>query len=102
LPCKQPSKEIVGSSPIIGTIFNSKNRKCPICGGIKKTKYSKTCEKCSAINQRKVNRPTKETLEAEIRNFSFTELGRKYGVIDNTIRKWCKYYNLPYRKKDMR
>jgi hypothetical protein len=25
-----------------------------------------------------------------------------YNVSDNAIRKWCKDYNLPYRKKDIK
>ena len=24
-----------------------------------------------------------------------------YGVSDNAVRKWCKYYCLPFRKKDL-
>jgi len=24
------------------------------------------------------------------------------GVSDNAVRKWCKYYGLPYRKKDIK
>jgi len=43
---------------------------------------------------RKVLRPDKNILEQEIRNFSFLSLGKKYGVSDNTIRKWCKIYNI--------
>lgn len=55
------------------------------------------------IEQRKVaNRPTKEVLLNEINCMSFVKVGKKYGVSDNTIRKWCKYYKLPYRKKDLR
>lgn len=57
----------------------------------------------SAFKQRKViDRPSKEILLQEILEFSFTEVGRKYGVTDNTIRKWCKFYKLPQRKKDLR
>ena len=55
------------------------------------------------FEQRKVfDRPSKETLSNDICNMSFVKVGKKYGVSDNTIRKWCKYYKLPYRKKDMR
>lgn len=35
----------------------------------------------------------------EIHNF--LAIGRKYGVSDNAIRKWCKGYGLPYRTKDL-
>ena len=30
---------------------------------------------------------------------SFLTIGKQYDVTDNTIKKWCKQYNLPYRKK---
>ena len=54
------------------------------------------------FNQRKIkNRPSKETLLNEIKTKSFCAIGKEYGVTDNTIRKWCKFYQLPYRKKDL-
>lgn len=63
--------------------------------------YSKK-QKESSFNQRKVkDRPTKEELFEMIKVFPFTEIGKKYGVTDNTIRKWCKMYRLPFRKKDL-
>ena len=53
------------------------------------------------FNQRKVkDRPSKEILFDKIKSKSFSSIGREYGVSDNTIRKWCKLYQLPYRKKD--
>lgn len=53
-------------------------------------------------NQRKVkNRPTKEELLKLIQNNNFTKVGKMFGVTDNTIRKWCKLYDLPFRKKDI-
>lgn len=56
----------------------------------------------SAFKQRKViDRPSREILLQEILEFPFTEVGKKYGVTDNTIRKWCKFYKLPHRKKDL-
>ena len=56
----------------------------------------------ASFRQRKVvDRPTKEQLLREIIESSFTEVGKKYDVSDNTIRKWCKFYKLPFRKKDL-
>ncbi len=40
---------------------------------------------------RKVERPSKEILELLIQDIPLTHIGLKYGVSDNTIRKWCKY-----------
>lgn len=77
------------------------NNKCKICGKAI-GQYSTYCEKCSHIVGRKVQRPTKEELFAEIKNNSFLSLQKKYRVTDNAIRKWCKQYQLPYRKKDLK
>lgn len=45
-------------------------------------------------SSRKVVRPSREILEEEIKKSNFSALGRKYGVSDNAIRKWCKAYNI--------
>ena len=36
-----------------------------------------------------------------IRYHTFTDIGVKYKVSDNAVRKWCVKYNLPKRKKDI-
>jgi uncharacterized protein YjcR len=36
-----------------------------------------------------------------LQKYSFVELGRMFGVSDNSIRKWCKAYDLPSRKSDV-
>lgn len=81
--------------------FKKKNNKCKICGK-DIGQYSTYCEECSHIAERKVQRPTKEKLLIEIKNNSFLALRKKYRVTDNAIRKWCKQYQLPYRKKDLK
>ena len=58
-------------------------------------------EKMRAFKQRKVKRPSKEELLFLIKNKTFTQIGKDYGVSDNAIRKWCKSYGLPYKKKDI-
>ena len=45
---------------------------------------------------------SKEELKQLIRTQSFCEVGRRYGVSDNAIRKWCKSYQLPSTKKDIK
>lgn len=70
---------------------------CPNCGR-EITKYGKLCSECAKIAQRRVSRPDRDTLKEDIRKYSFVEIGRKYGVSDNAIRKWCKGYGLPYKK----
>jgi hypothetical protein len=43
---------------------------------------------------RKVDRPPYEQLLAEIDATSFLAVGRKYGVSDNAVRKWLRWYEL--------
>lgn len=75
--------------------------KCKICGKI--TENKKYCsQKCSQIAQQRVKRPSREELKNLIKNFSFVFIGEKFNVSDNTIRKWCKNYQLPYRTKDIK
>lgn len=53
------------------------------------------CVKCSKILMRKVkDRPTKEQLRVDLLSMTYVAIGKKYGVSDNTIRKWLKnkYY----------
>ena len=57
---------------------------------------------CAKINSRKVERPTRETLKADIRNNSFLSLGRKYGVSDKTISKWFISYELPGKASELK
>jgi very-short-patch-repair endonuclease/transposase-like protein len=46
----------------------------------------------SHISQRKVERPNYEILLKEIEEMGYVGVGKKYGVSDNSIRKWKKYY----------
>jgi very-short-patch-repair endonuclease len=46
----------------------------------------------SILSQRKVERPDYNTLISEVELFGYTGTGKKYGVSDNTIRKWIKFY----------
>ena len=72
---------------------------CPICGGRCTNKYCS--QKCYYIGKRKVTPPSKKELEVLIKTTSFLQIGKMYGVSDNAVRKWCKKYNLPFRKKDI-
>lgn len=70
---------------------------CPHCKNIfiKNNCNQKYCSyNCSHTASRKTERPSKEQLEQEIKTTSFLQLGKKYGVSDNTIRKWVKAYEL--------
>lgn len=43
---------------------------------------------------RKTVRPTSEELLSMINGMSWRAIGKKYGVSDNAVRKWAKYYGL--------
>lgn len=68
------------------------------------SKHSLRCMECEAKNKTisLEDMPiTKEELKDLIRTIPFTEIGRKYNVSDNAIRKWCDKFNLPRKKSDI-
>jgi transposase-like protein len=44
------------------------------------------------LSARKVERPPYEQLLEEIEATSYSAVGRKYGVSDNAVRKWVRFY----------
>jgi 5-methylcytosine-specific restriction endonuclease McrA len=54
---------------------------------------STMCEKCWSIKNRKVERPPFNQLLNEVTEMGYSGTGRKYGVSDNTIRKWLTSFN---------
>lgn len=70
---------------------------CPMCNGPKNPK-SKICVSCYKKNQA-IKVPPKEELEPLIYKLPFVQIAKRYGVTDNAVRKWCKKYNLPYKKE---
>ena len=73
---------------------------CLKCG-TEITEKAKLCCECYKLSRQVCQRPTREELKTFIKTESFVSIAKKYGVTDNTIRKWCKAYNLPYRKADI-
>ena len=74
---------------------------CISCGK-EISKNAKRCKECAAEEQRVVSRPEREELKNLIRSNSFVSIGKMYDVSDNAVRKWCKYYNLPFKKTDIK
>jgi hypothetical protein len=87
----------------------SKHDECS-CGS-EKLKRSETCVKCymrnrkstiksvskssykeSMFQRRKVERPSYEQLLKELEESNWTQVGNKYGVSDNAVRKWVRMY----------
>jgi hypothetical protein len=94
--------------------YKGRNRKkncCSNCGAyqpFQRSSKSKLCIKCSnqkrkeRRNQRKVEWPSKEQLYLLIIQYPFTHIAKIYGVSETAVRKWCKTYELPYRKRDIK
>ena len=73
---------------------------CKECGVVVATKNS-YCVSCGQKSQRKADRPDKLELARLVSEHGFTNVGRCFGVSDNTIKSWCKSYNLPYLKAEI-
>lgn len=95
--------------------YEYNNRTCEICNSEFYSKYKKKC--CSIECSNKLgkitfesnpnnvyssNRPSREKLLDDISKLNLVNIGKKYDVSDNSIRKWLKSYNLPYKRKDIK
>lgn len=84
-----------------------RERVCPGCGESfvpRHIRHRHCSEKCWGVvastalrgvpqpARRKVDRPSYEQLMADVQSMSFLAVGRKYGVSDNGIRNWIRWY----------
>jgi len=79
-------------------------RSCAWCGGefIPKYPSHRYCSPACGVHsrgprqprpeRRKVERPSYDRLMVEVASMSFLAVGRKYGVSDNAVRKWIRWY----------
>lgn len=78
-----------------GTLFRAKYRRQKFCSrycGIRRTRGIGRLEGVARPETRKVERPPYEQLTAEIEATSYAAVGRMYGVSDNAVRKWVRFY----------
>jgi hypothetical protein len=73
---------------------------CSVCGTLI-SKTSSCCRTCRPSDTyfRKVSmcdRPSRESLEKMVKEMPMTKIGVKYGVSDNTVRKWCKHLGINF------
>ena len=54
--------------------------------------FTKSSYKESMFQRRKVERPSYEQLLKELEESNWTQVGNKYGVSDNAVRKWVRMY----------
>lgn len=78
----------------------NKNSICPICNNNIKDSNARMCLNCFRKYKSK-NIPPKDTLLNLILNLPFVKIGEIYGVSDNAVRKWCKKYELPFKRRDI-
>ena len=79
------------NSKYLEAIDNNVMKNYCSCGKIIDKKAVK-CKNCDMYKQRKVKRPEYSILVKEIKELGYLGTGRKYGVSDNAIRKWKKFY----------
>lgn len=82
-----------------------KKNLCPVCGQNYKNDDAMMCRECRNKQRREMFgnkiRPERETFKQQIRTMTFTQIAEEYGVSDNAVCKLCKFYNLPYRTRDI-
>ena len=62
---------------------------------------SSKCLSCRNKEKSK-NIPERIVLKNLIRTTPFTQIGKQYGVTDNSVRKWCDKYQLPRKTSDIK
>jgi hypothetical protein len=75
---------------------------CVDCGVEINSRKAKRCVDCSYKHSRKTERPNREELKQLIREKSFVEIGKIFKVTDNAVKKWCKQYELPYKRSEIK
>lgn len=76
------------------------SEKCECGNKVAKGNKSGKCVRCANLAKRVVDRPDADTLKKEIQDSNFSAVGRKYGVSDTAIKKWCKSYGMSTFAKD--
>lgn len=92
----QPTHIVDKRSPLIRPTYY-----CERCGKEIAT-HSQYCVECSHFLDRKVERPDAITLAKMLLDTSFLQVGKSYGVSDNAVRKWCKQYDIPTKKPELK
>ena len=73
---------------------------CCDCG-IEISKSATRCVNCESKRRKKEKPITREELKHLIRTMPFSQIGKQFGITDNSIRKWCDGYKLPRTKKEI-
>ena len=98
---KYISNRKVNHCIICGCEISKKAKYCLECYNKIREKNNKIVKNSNPTNNNKIIRPSKEELDELIHKYPFTKIGEMFGVPDNSIRKWCKKYELPYKYRDL-
>ena len=84
-----------------GASFSPRTRKQRYCSQYCGMRHSNGRRKPKPMN-RKVERPSYDQLMADVASMSFLAIGRKYGVSDNAVRKWIRWYEYQREMEEWR
>lgn len=86
--------------PKVSTYYGRPKPSCKVCGEPVSEHFGVYCSiECRASDNRKVKeRPSKDELVSLIESMGYLQVGKLYGVSDNSIRKWVKSHGLDPKK----
>jgi len=87
-----PVKEQPVRTKVFATPKTKADKTCKC--GVRIKRSSVNCNRCKGVQQRRVARPEHAALIDDLKCGSYTSVGRKYGVSDNSVRKWVRQYEL--------
>jgi hypothetical protein len=89
--CGRKNRLVERECALCGAVFVARVRKQRYCSRACGMRHSNGRRMPKPMN-RKVERPCYEQLMADVASMSFLAIGRKYGVSDNAVRKWIRWY----------
>lgn len=98
-------KRQIFKQDVVDKLLQDKEKKiyyCSNCNAEITKNQSGLCYDCFLkLRWKERKYPNREELKILIRTTPFTQIGRQYGITDNAVKKWCKKYDLPFRKSDI-
>lgn len=92
--CKDGDRTYVPSLGWVSSDYKRKKSNCVDCG--KEITYRAIrCLSCDRERRRR-SWPSEDQLKNDLLTLNFCEMGRKYSLTGNSVRKICKFYGLPY------
>jgi hypothetical protein len=93
--CGRKNKTVLAprTCPVCLGTFHPKDRRQRYCSRGCGSRYPRTSTRgVPRPGTRKVMRPPYKELMEEIDTSSYSAVGRRYGVSDNAVRKWVRWY----------